>query len=65
MAIDDIKNKAEGLAGQAKEKAGEATGNDQLANEGRTDQVKSEVKEKASELKDKAEDAINNIIGGK
>lgn len=65
MSIDDIKNKAEGLAGQAKEKAGEATDNDKLANEGRADQIKSEVKEKAGELKDKAEDAINNIIGQK
>lgn len=65
MSIDDLKNKAEGLAGEAKEAAGEATGNDNLANEGRADQVKSDIKEKASELKDKASDAVNKIIGGK
>lgn len=31
MSIDDLKNKAEGAAGKAKEAAGEATDNNDLA----------------------------------
>ena len=60
--IDDAKNKAEGLAGQAKEALGDATGNESLENEGRADQVRSEVKEKFEEIKDKVTDAANRII---
>ncbi|CAI36748.1 CsbD family protein [Corynebacterium jeikeium] len=63
MSIDDLKNKAEGVAGQAKEAAGEATNNDDLANEGRADQTKSDIKDKANELKDKASDAVNKVLG--
>ncbi|MCI1257121.1 MULTISPECIES: CsbD family protein [Corynebacterium] len=62
--MDDAKNKAEGLAGQAKEALGDATGNESLENEGRADQVRSEVKEKFEEIKDKVTDAANRIIGG-
>ena len=50
MSIDDLKNKAEGAAGQAKEAAGEATNNQDLANEGRADQTKSDIKDKANEV---------------
>lgn len=63
MSMDELKNKAEGVAGQAKEAAGEATDNDSLKNEGRADQAKSDIKEKANELKDKASDAFNKIVG--
>ncbi|WP_297006132.1 CsbD family protein [uncultured Corynebacterium sp.] len=62
--IDDLKNKAEGLAGKAKEALGNASGNESLENEGKADQVKSDAKGKAEELKDKATDAANKIIGG-
>lgn len=64
MSIDDFKNKAEDAAGKVKESAGEATGNDDLANEGRADQVKSDVKDAVSNAKDKASEAINKVIGG-
>ena len=56
MSIDDLKNKAEGAAGKAKEAAGEATDNNDLANEGRADQTKSDIKDKAS-------DAVNKVLG--
>ncbi|QNP93166.1 MULTISPECIES: CsbD family protein [Corynebacterium] len=61
--MDDLKNKAEEAAGSAKENIGEATGNDSLANEGRADQVKSNIKQGVEDLKDKASDAVNKIIG--
>ncbi|HIW94934.1 MAG TPA: CsbD family protein [Candidatus Corynebacterium gallistercoris] len=61
--MDELKNKAEGAAGKAKEAAGDATNNEELKNEGRADQVSSDIKEKANELKDKASDAFNKIVG--
>ncbi|WP_211213241.1 CsbD family protein [Corynebacterium terpenotabidum] len=61
--MDDLKNTAEGLAGGAKESIGNATGDESLANEGRADQVKSEAKGKISELKDKATDKANEVLG--
>ncbi|WP_426721736.1 CsbD family protein [Corynebacterium auriscanis] len=63
MGADELKNKAEGLAGKAKETAGDATGNESLKNEGRADQTQASVKEKANEFKNKAADAINKVIG--
>lgn len=62
--IDDIKNKAEDAAGQAKEAAGGAAGNDDLKNEGKADQVKSDAKDKLNEAKDAVSDKANEIIGG-
>lgn len=62
--IDDLKNKAEGLAGKAKESLGNATDNESLKDEGKADQVRSDAKGKVEELKDKATDAANKIIGG-
>ena len=61
--FDDIKNKAENAAGQAKEAAGDATGNDDLKNEGRADQVTSDVKQKFEDAKDAASDKANEVIG--
>ncbi|WP_273351564.1 CsbD family protein [Corynebacterium resistens] len=63
MGVDELKNKAEGLAGKAKETAGDATGNESLKNEGRADQTQASVKEKANELKNKAADAVNKVVG--
>ncbi|MBB3114922.1 CsbD family protein [Corynebacterium bovis] len=62
-ASDELKNKAEDLGGQAKEKVGDATGNDSLQNEGRADQVKSEIKDKANDVKEKVSDAANKLLG--
>ena len=61
--IDDLKNKAEGLAGKAKEALGNASDNESLKDEGKADQVKSDAKQKGEELKDKSTDAANKIIG--
>jgi uncharacterized protein YjbJ (UPF0337 family) len=50
--IDKAKNKVEELTGQAKEKAGEATGNDDLKAEGQTDQAKGNLKDAGEKIKD-------------
>jgi len=53
MGLDDkTKNKAQDLAGKAKEKVGEATGNDDLRAEGQKDQAKGNVKEGVENVKD-------------
>ena len=59
----DLSNKAEELGGKAKEAAGEAVGNDDLKNEGKGDQVKSEVKQGVEDLKDKATEALGKLKG--
>lgn len=51
-AIDKAKNKADELAGQAKEKLGQATGDRDTENEGRGDQVKSNLKDAGEKVKD-------------
>ena len=48
MNTDDIK-------GKLKETGGELTGDERLANEGRADQVKGDVKDAAGNVKDAAE----------
>ncbi|MEV6558037.1 CsbD family protein [Nocardia sp. NPDC051756] len=49
---DKAKNKAEELAGQAKEKFGNATDDQDLKNEGKADQVKSNLKDAGEKVKD-------------
>ncbi|MFI1462080.1 CsbD family protein [Nocardia carnea] len=49
---DKASNKAEELAGQAKEKFGEATGDEDKKNEGKADQVKSNLKDAGEKVKD-------------
>ena len=49
---DDIKNKAEELAGKGKEALGKATDNDKLVAEGKADQAKSGVKQVGQDVKD-------------
>ncbi|MBF0580847.1 MULTISPECIES: CsbD family protein [Corynebacterium] len=63
MSTDELKNKAEGLGGKAKEAAGSATGNEQLENEGRADQTVAGAKEKANEAKNKIADGVNKVLG--
>ena len=43
--MSDIQNKAEELGGKAKEAAGEAAGTQDLQNEGKGDQLKSQIKQ--------------------
>ena len=48
------KNRFDRLAGQAKEKVGQATGDPRLRNEGRADQLKARLKMAGERLKDAA-----------
>jgi uncharacterized protein YjbJ (UPF0337 family) len=53
MGMDDkIGNKAEQAAGKVKETVGDATDNQSLENEGRTDQSKAKLKDAAEDVKD-------------
>ena len=52
MSFDDIK-------GKAKEAFGNATGNESTKAEGKIDQAKSDLQDKANETKDKAAEAFN------
>ena len=58
---DDLKNKGEDLKGRAKEAAGSATNDDQLRNEGRTDQGSASVKDKVSTAADKVKEGVDNV----
>ncbi len=49
---DKAKNKAEELLGKGKEKTGEATDDESMAQEGRNDQTKSNVKQAGEKVKD-------------
>lgn len=49
---DKAQNKAEDLAGKAKEKFGEATDDQDLKNEGKGDQIKSNLKDAGEKIKD-------------
>ena len=62
--MGDLENKKDGLVGKAKEAYGEATGNEDVANEGKADQVASEAKDKLSDAADSIKDKANDIIGG-
>jgi uncharacterized protein YjbJ (UPF0337 family) len=57
---DKIGNKAEDLGGKVKETAGEATGDQELAGEGRADQAKAAVKDGVEKVKD----AVGGVVGG-
>ncbi|RYE53435.1 MAG: CsbD family protein [Hyphomicrobiales bacterium] len=53
MGLDDkIKNAAEKVTGQAKEKVGEATGDDETRAEGKADQTKADLKGAGEKVKD-------------
>ncbi|RMI29004.1 CsbD family protein [Nocardia stercoris] len=49
---DKIKNKTQQVSGKAKEKAGQATGNVAREQEGKDDQVKSDLKSAGEKVKD-------------
>jgi uncharacterized protein YjbJ (UPF0337 family) len=54
---DDIRRKAEELKGGIEEKAGTATGDDELERKGQRDQAGSKLKQAGEKLKDAAKDA--------
>lgn len=51
-AGDKIKNKAEEMLGKGKEATGEATDDESLAQEGRNDQTKGNLKQAGESVKD-------------
>ena len=51
-ATDKAKNKAEELGGKAKEAVGKVTGDKNTENEGKGDQVKSNLKDAGEKVKD-------------
>lgn len=51
---DKAKNKAEDLGGKAKEAVGEVTGDQDLENKGKGEQMKSGVKDAGEKVKDAA-----------
>ncbi|MGW9412430.1 CsbD family protein [Arthrobacter cupressi] len=60
MGLDDkIRNAAEEAAGKVKEKAGDATDNEELEAEGQADQMKANVKQAGEKVKDAAKDAFD------
>jgi uncharacterized protein YjbJ (UPF0337 family) len=62
MAIDDkINNKAEDLGGKAKEAAGNVTGDENLAQQGRNDQAKASVKNAVNDAKEGVKDAMDKV----
>ncbi len=49
---DKLKNATESTVGDAKEKIGDATGNDDMKAEGKTDQAKADLKQAGEKVKD-------------
>jgi uncharacterized protein YjbJ (UPF0337 family) len=58
--FDKVKDKAEQLIGEAKEKIGQLTGNESIENAGKRDQLSGEAKETAHGLRDKAAGAVED-----
>jgi uncharacterized protein YjbJ (UPF0337 family) len=58
---DKIGNKAEELGGKAKETAGEVTGDERLADEGRADQAKAALKEGVEKVKDAVGGVVDSV----
>lgn len=62
--MSGVENKKDEFLGKAKEGLGEATGNEDLANEGKADQVKSGAKQKAEQVGDAIKDKSDEVLGG-
>jgi uncharacterized protein YjbJ (UPF0337 family) len=63
--LDKVKDKAEQLLGDAKEKLGQMTGNESLENSGKRDQLSGEVKEAGHDLRDKAAGTVHDVVQDK
>lgn len=61
--MGNFQNKADELGGKAKEAAGNAVGNDDLANEGKGDQVKAGVKQAVEDAKGKVTEGLGKLKG--
>jgi uncharacterized protein YjbJ (UPF0337 family) len=49
---EKVSNKTDGVVGKAKEKVGDATGNESMENEGKKDQSKADLKQAGEKVKD-------------
>lgn len=58
--FDKAKDKAEQLVGEAKEKVGRDTDNEELENAGKRDQLSGEAKETGHDLRDRAAGAVQD-----
>lgn len=59
--FDKAKDKAEQLAGKAKEKLGQGTDNQELEDAGKRDQLHGEAKETGHDLRDKAAGTVHDV----
>lgn len=60
---DKAQNAAEDFGGKAKEAAGNATGNDELAGEGKADQISASIKDGVEKAKDAIGDLKDKLTG--
>jgi len=61
MGTEDIKNKADHVAGQVKEKVGAVTGDQSVENEGKNQQRKADVNDAVESVKDAAKDVADDV----
>jgi uncharacterized protein YjbJ (UPF0337 family) len=59
--MNDTPRNTDDAKGRVKEAAGDLTGNDDLKEEGKTDQAAGKVKDVADSAKDKVDDAIDGV----
>ena len=59
--MNDTPRNTDDAKGRVKEAAGDLTGNDDLKEEGKTDQAAGKVKDVAESAKDKVEDAVDGV----
>lgn len=59
--FDKAKQQAQQWTGKAKEAAGRATGNEDLENAGKRDQVAGEAKEAGQDIKDRAAGTVDDL----
>ena len=60
---DKASNKLQDVKGKAKETVGKVTGDEDLENEGKTDQVKASVKDVGEKVKDAASEIKDAVTG--
>jgi len=58
--FDKAKDKAEQMVGEAKERTGRATDNEELEDAGKRDQLSGEAKETGHDLRDRAAGAVED-----
>jgi uncharacterized protein YjbJ (UPF0337 family) len=59
--FDTVKDKAEQLIGEVKEKIGQMTGNENLENVGKRDELFSDAKETGHDLRDGAAGTVDGV----